>query len=106
MPIAKGDLLLVIQMQGADINYTNTDSYGDGVAGGLATGNLSSAFVAGQYEYVVADNNVPVGGGSLTIAAGLKNGYHCWATALSGSAHSAVPEPDHQRHGVANSLER
>src|SRR5512139_1303130 len=29
-PIQAGDLLLVIQMQGADINSTNTGAYGDG----------------------------------------------------------------------------
>jgi len=74
-PIAKGDLLLVIQMQGADINYTNTDSYGDGVAGGLASGILNTNFSAGQYEYVVAASDVPVSGGTLTTTTGLKNSY-------------------------------
>src|SRR5918999_5609775 len=37
-PIASGDLLLVIQMQDAAINSTNTDSYGDGVGGAPASG--------------------------------------------------------------------
>jgi uncharacterized repeat protein (TIGR01451 family) len=105
-PIAKGDLLLVIQMQGADINYTNTDSYGDGVAGGLATGNLSSAFVAGQYEYVVADNNVPVGGGSLTIAAGLKNGYqNAAATTTAGQRRFQVVRiPQYQNLTISGTV--
>jgi hypothetical protein len=48
--IAPGDLVLIIQMQGANINTANTDQYGDGVAGGSANGNLANTF-AGQYEY-------------------------------------------------------
>ena len=36
-PIAAGDLLLVIQMQDASINTTNTGAYGDGVVGDPAT---------------------------------------------------------------------
>jgi uncharacterized repeat protein (TIGR01451 family) len=74
-PIVAGDLLLVIQMQGADIDYSNTDAYGDGVAGGLATGALSTNFTAGQYEYVVAAADVPLGGGTVTATTGLKNSY-------------------------------
>ena len=31
--IQDGDLLLVIQMQGADINSTNSNAYGDGIGG-------------------------------------------------------------------------
>ncbi|MEA5597741.1 isopeptide-forming domain-containing fimbrial protein [Rivularia sp. UHCC 0363] len=92
-PIQPGDLLLVIQMQGADINSDNTNSYGDGVAGGSddvlsnftppsptgASGNLNNAnFIAGNYEYVVATG--AVGGGSVTIqgtgaGGGLINSY-------------------------------
>ncbi|GAA4035841.1 ESPR-type extended signal peptide-containing protein [Hymenobacter glaciei] len=92
--IAAGDLLLVIQMQGADIDATNTDAYGDGVAGGSATNNLNNAnFTAGKYEYVTAANGVPVGGGSLTIAnaGGLKNGYqNASATSTTGQRRFQV----------------
>ncbi|MDX2220918.1 MAG: hypothetical protein SF172_18020, partial [Burkholderiales bacterium] len=35
---AVNDMMLIIQMQDADINTTNTDSYGDGVAGGVSSG--------------------------------------------------------------------
>jgi uncharacterized repeat protein (TIGR01451 family) len=75
--ISKGDLLLVIQMQGADINYTNTDSYGDGVAGGGASGSLAANYQAGTYEYVVATNTTPMAltGGTITLASGLVNSY-------------------------------
>src|SRR5579864_5057915 len=74
IPISSGDLLLVIQMQDAAINSTNTSSYGDGVAGDPATGwtGLNSA---GLYEYAVAGSNVPLAGGSLTLSSGLINTY-------------------------------
>ncbi|MFD1873664.1 hypothetical protein [Hymenobacter bucti] len=74
--ISQGDLLLVIQMQGADIDYTNTASYGDGVSGGGANGNSAANFQAGTYEYVVAANTTPLGlgGGSLAISP-LANSY-------------------------------
>jgi LPXTG-site transpeptidase (sortase) family protein len=71
--IQAGDLLLVIQMQGADIDSTNTDAYGDGTAGAPASGNLGSNFSAGQYEYVVATS--AVSGGSVSISSGLVNSY-------------------------------
>ena len=49
--IAAGDLLLIIQMQGADINSTNTDAYGDGVAGGGAgERTLSPAASAARFR--------------------------------------------------------
>src|SRR5262249_38288615 len=32
-PISAGDVLLIIQMQGAQINSTNNNTYGDGVSG-------------------------------------------------------------------------
>lgn len=69
--IASGDLLLVIQMQDAAINSTNTDSYGDGVGGAPASGstNLNNA---GRYEYVVATS---AAGATVSIrGAGAGNG--------------------------------
>ena len=38
-PISAGDLLLIVQMQGADINTDNTNFYGDGISGGGGNGN-------------------------------------------------------------------
>ncbi|GAB3875074.1 hypothetical protein GCM10028824_29510 [Hymenobacter segetis] len=78
--IAPGDLLLVIQMQGADINTSNDDTYGDGVAGGSGNGSsVSTNFKAGTYEYVtVASTSATVlstAGGTITLASGLKNSY-------------------------------
>jgi len=49
--IAVGDLLLVIQMQGAQINSTNTSLYGDGVPGNPASGSTSLGN-SGQFEFV------------------------------------------------------
>jgi uncharacterized repeat protein (TIGR01451 family) len=91
-PIQDGDLLLVIQMQGADIDSSNSNSYGDEEAGGSddnlsnftppsptgASGNLNDGnFTAGNYEYVVARGDAT--GGLVTIegvnGGGLINSY-------------------------------
>ena len=89
--IAVGDLLLVIQMQGADIDATNTDSYGDGVAGGGANGNLNTNFTAGTYEYVVANSAITTTGGTITLATALKNGYvNAAATTTAGQRRFQV----------------
>jgi uncharacterized repeat protein (TIGR01451 family) len=72
--IGIGDLLLIMQMQDALINDTNTSSYGHGTPGDPATGstNLQSS---GQFEYVVATNAVPIAGGALTFTGtGSNNG--------------------------------
>ncbi|MCW8826735.1 MAG: polymer-forming cytoskeletal protein, partial [Gammaproteobacteria bacterium] len=82
--ISSGDVLLIIQMQDATINNTNTSSYGDGVSGDPASG-VSVAGGAGSYEYVVASNNVPLTGGTLTVTCGLTNDYtQAGATGTSG----------------------
>lgn len=64
--IKKGDKLLIIQMQDAEVNSTNTDAYGNGNPG--AAGSGSTAFnTSGYYQYVVADNSVAPTGGNLQI---------------------------------------
>jgi hypothetical protein len=73
-----GDMLLVVQMQGATINTTNGVAYGDGSTGSGWTG----APAAGRYEFVTV-RNAPVGGAdagsAITIASanggGLINSY-------------------------------
>jgi uncharacterized repeat protein (TIGR01451 family) len=67
-PITPGDLLLIIQMQDATIDSSNSSSYGSGLAGNNGSGHTSLGN-SGLYEYVVATNTVPVTGGSLTFAA-------------------------------------
>jgi uncharacterized repeat protein (TIGR01451 family) len=64
-PIAIGDLVLVMQMQDAAINSTNSSQYGDGVSGSGST-SLNNA---GVYEYATATSAVPLTGGTLTVAA-------------------------------------
>ncbi|AII50397.1 T9SS type A sorting domain-containing protein [Hymenobacter sp. APR13] len=64
-PISAGDIVLIMQMQGADINTTNTIAYGTN------TGN----YIAGQYEYGIALNSVPTTGGTLTLVKGVTNSY-------------------------------
>ncbi|MEO0573968.1 MAG: hypothetical protein AAF004_00805 [Pseudomonadota bacterium] len=65
-PISVGDLVLIIQMQDANINRNNTSNYGDGAAGdpGSGTTNLRSS---GRYEFARATGAVPLSGGTLTI---------------------------------------
>jgi cytoskeletal protein CcmA (bactofilin family) len=83
-PISSGDLLLIMQMQDASINNTNTSSYGSGVAGDPGSGT-SGVGGSGLFEYVVASSNVPLTGGTLTISCGLTNSYtRASATGTSG----------------------
>ncbi len=92
--IAIGDLVLVIQMQDAAINSSNTDAYGDGVAGGTASG-YTSLNSSGKYEYVRAQSALALGGGTLTIlganGGGLLNTYtNANATATQGQRRFQV----------------
>ena len=50
-PLASGDLILIVQVQGADIDATNTDTYGNSTAGAPASGYASANLYAGTYEY-------------------------------------------------------
>lgn len=63
-PITTGDMLLIMQMQDATIDSTNTATYG-----------TVSAANSGLYEYVIAASNVPLGGGTLTLSCGTVNAY-------------------------------
>ena len=94
-PIAGGDLLLVIQMQDADINSTNTGNYG----GANGTGAGATTVNAGKYEFVSAMSAVGGGGcaaGRVPITGsgantGLLNGYtNSNATATKGQARFQV----------------
>ena len=97
--IATGDLLIVMQMQGAQINASNSDCYGDGTGtAGCATrvtttssyagGNTATNFLAGNWEYCTAIG--PVAAGSVAVrcagGAGTVNAYSATAaTATSGA---------------------
>jgi uncharacterized repeat protein (TIGR01451 family) len=62
--IAIGDLLLVIQMQNANINSANTTAYGDGATGTGST-NLNDS---GVYEFVTATGTLTTAGGTLGVS--------------------------------------
>lgn len=72
--IAPGDLLLVIQMQDATINFTDTAAYGSGNIANDGTG-YTSLGNSGLYEFVVATNSVSLAGGIVTLACPLINSY-------------------------------
>jgi uncharacterized repeat protein (TIGR01451 family) len=71
-----GDLLVIIQMQGAQINSTNTTSYGDGIPGDPF--GSTSLGATGVFEFVTATSPTSVTastGGTLTfIGTGANNG--------------------------------
>jgi uncharacterized repeat protein (TIGR01451 family) len=84
-----GDLLLIIQMQGADINATSTNAYGGGTsvpavtntvafgASGYAGGISGTNFVAGNYEWAVATGGGATfaTGGTINLSKSLANSY-------------------------------
>ena len=106
-PIAAGDLLLVVQVQDATIDSTNTDAYGDGVAGDPASG-ATSLGGSGQYEYVVATG--PVTAGVVPIAGagagGLLNAYTASPTTADASQHKfqVVRVPQYSSASLSSGL--
>jgi hypothetical protein len=99
--IANGDLLLVIQMQGATINTTNTSSYGDG--SGAGSGAISTT--AGRYEYVVAQSALANTGGSVTIkGTGTGNGLINAYTTGSGAHFQVIRVPQYAAPTIATGL--
>ncbi len=74
-PISAGDILLVIQMQGAQFKPSNTSNYGDGFSGSGSGYYNNGALLAGSMEYVTANNNVPLTGGTLKTTTKLVNSY-------------------------------
>lgn len=69
--IRVGDLLLIIQMQNATIESSNSNLYGAGVTNsgpdGLGGTGYTSLGNTGIFEYVVATSDVPTTGGMLTF---------------------------------------
>ncbi len=76
--IAVGDIVLVIQMQGAQISVTTNPqatTYGSG-SSGIPKGFTSTNLSAGLMEFAVAASAIShSAGGTLTIASGLTNSY-------------------------------
>ncbi len=96
--IANGDLLLVIQMQGATLNTTNTSSYGDG----SGSGALSTT--AGTYEYVVATGALATTGGTVNVKGTNANGLiHAYTTG-AGASYQVIRVPQYIAPTVGGAL--
>jgi uncharacterized repeat protein (TIGR01451 family) len=69
VPVASGDLVLIMQMQGADITTSNTAAYGTVID--------NTAYTAGKYEYAIVQSVTASTGGNqvLTLAKALTNSY-------------------------------
>jgi uncharacterized repeat protein (TIGR01451 family) len=83
-PISVGDMLLVIQVQGASVTSTNAVGYG----GSGGSRGYSALGTAGNYEYVRASSSVGIGGGTLQIAGGLESPYRTGNATTSNTARS------------------
>jgi uncharacterized repeat protein (TIGR01451 family) len=88
--IAAGNLLLVIQMQDATVNTSNTVAYGNGYTGQ----GFSALNSAGDYEFVTAQSAVSASGGTLTISGagsggGLVFAYHATPANEASAGQSA-----------------
>lgn len=89
--ISPNDLLLIIQMQDGEADYSNSDAYGDGISGGDAKG-YTAINQAGKYEFVKALSFVS--GGSLSILGagvegGLINSYNVTSSTTTKGRSSA-----------------
>lgn len=72
-PIAAGNLILIIQMQGTEISTANSNNYGDNVAGAPASGYLTNAnHLSGNMEYAVV---TAFNGTTITLASGTTRAY-------------------------------
>ena len=105
-----GDLLLIIQMQAAAINDTNTSSYGDGFPGDPASGstNLNSS---GYFEFVTATSAVPVTGGTLAFTGsgangGLLNSYvlNAYSTTQGQQTYQVIRVPQYTSATLSSGL--
>jgi gliding motility-associated-like protein len=79
VPIKKGDLVLIIQMQDATINYQNNNFYGAGIPvfgrDNLGGTGFTDPGYSGVFEYAIATSDVPLTGGVLSFrAAGVDKG--------------------------------
>lgn len=82
-PIQEGDLLMLIQIQGANYNSSNSTLYGAGIVNSgldnLGATGYTDMENTGNYEYVIALNDVPLTGGILEINGncngGIQNTY-------------------------------
>ena len=74
--IGAGDLVLIIQMQSAVIDNSNTNTYGAGVAGPPSSGYSTTNLRVGFYEY---NTVASFSGGVITMTYSLANSYYATA---------------------------
>jgi hypothetical protein len=73
-PLMQTTLYWSFRCRGRRSIFSNGTAYGDG--SGSGKGYLNNAqLMAGQMEYALAANSVPLTGGTLTLQSGLSNGY-------------------------------
>lgn len=76
--VRPGDLILIIQMQDAIINFNDSDLYGGGASNtgpdGLGGTGYTNIGFSGKFEYVIALNAVPITGGTLNFRGGSAGG--------------------------------
>ena len=89
--VQPGDLLLIIQMQGATFNTSNTSAYGANNASGR--GALSTS--AGTYEYLKATSTGAAGGSVSTTATLNSYGSAVSTSATGKSAYQVVVVPQY-----------
>ncbi len=99
--IGAGDLLIVIQMQDADINHFNSNSYGANNGTGSGYTSLNQT---GNYEYVIASG--PVSGGYVPISGSLANSYRVrTATGTNGqSTYQVIRVPQYTTATVSGTV--
>jgi uncharacterized repeat protein (TIGR01451 family) len=106
IPLAVGDLVAVVQMQGVAINSTNSGAYGDGVAGDPGTGFLTNAgFLAGLYEYATVTSvaGTTIGLAGAGASGGLLNTYRdAAATSTTGQYRYQVVRVPQYATAVVN----
>ncbi len=120
-PIAAGDLLIVIQMQGAQISSSNSDCYGDGVgtagcttrsttSASYAGGNLTSNYFAGNWEYCTATTaaSASVGVACAGLGGGTVNAYKSAASTGASSdgnySYQVVRVPQYTNGALTGNL--
>jgi uncharacterized repeat protein (TIGR01451 family) len=70
--IKPGDLVLIVQMQDASIDTTNSDKYGSGFVTNQGSGQTSMGST-GLYEYAIANSTVLAASGSVVKTLTLRN---------------------------------
>jgi uncharacterized repeat protein (TIGR01451 family) len=106
-----GDLVLIIQMQDATIDSSDSNRYGSGSTSLLGSGQTSMGS-SGLYEYAIATSIVSTSGGTLTLVGkgignGLINAYaNSAATATSGQKrYQVIRVPQYASITLTNTLQ-